>query len=223
VTDFQPPPSCWRVIGVSGDRSCPELARLAHCKNCPVFSAAARTLFDRPAPVDYGAGFVGAVAEPARPLPVGDSVLVFRLADEWLAIGVDHVCEIAQDRLVSRIAHRSRSLVAGLVNIRGQLHLCVALDRLLDTTDAADEPNGTAASTGPARLVVLACGHELWVFRADEVHGVTTFAASDLCEPPATLPTALAALTQGVVFWQGRSVVQLNGDGLFTALRKVAG
>ena len=40
-------------IGVSGDRSCPELKTFIHCRNCPVFAAAARTFFDRPAPEGY--------------------------------------------------------------------------------------------------------------------------------------------------------------------------
>src|SRR5437764_404262 len=44
---------CWHRIGVSGDRSCPELNSFIHCRNCPVFAAAARTFFDRPAPEGY--------------------------------------------------------------------------------------------------------------------------------------------------------------------------
>src|SRR5215831_8786654 len=44
---------CWHRIGVSGDRSCPELSTFVHCRNCPVFAAAARAFFDRPAPEGY--------------------------------------------------------------------------------------------------------------------------------------------------------------------------
>ena len=33
---------CWNTIGVSGDRSCPELNTHIHCRSCPVFAAAAR-------------------------------------------------------------------------------------------------------------------------------------------------------------------------------------
>ena len=33
---------CWNKIGVSGDLSCPELNTHIHCRNCPVFAAAAR-------------------------------------------------------------------------------------------------------------------------------------------------------------------------------------
>ncbi len=32
---------CWNRIGVRGDGSCPELKRHIHCRNCPVYSAAA--------------------------------------------------------------------------------------------------------------------------------------------------------------------------------------
>src|SRR5262245_23179704 len=38
--------ACWRTIGVRGDHSCPELAEHVHCRNCPVYSAAALTVLD---------------------------------------------------------------------------------------------------------------------------------------------------------------------------------
>ena len=40
---------CWNRIGVRGDRSCPELARVIHCHNCPVFSRRRPALPRRPA------------------------------------------------------------------------------------------------------------------------------------------------------------------------------
>ena len=43
------PDPCWRRIGVyGGDHSCPLLAQTLHCRNCQVFSDAARTMFGRP-------------------------------------------------------------------------------------------------------------------------------------------------------------------------------
>ena len=49
-----PPQSdCWRTIGIAGDKSCPELERFIHCRNCPVLAEAARTFFDRAAPAGY--------------------------------------------------------------------------------------------------------------------------------------------------------------------------
>ena len=45
--------TCWNKIGVWGDRSCPELAKVTHCHNCPVFAAAGRQFLDAPSPPDY--------------------------------------------------------------------------------------------------------------------------------------------------------------------------
>ena len=44
---------CWNRIGVMGDRSCPELERSVHCRNCPVFVAAGQQLFEREPPAEY--------------------------------------------------------------------------------------------------------------------------------------------------------------------------
>src|SRR5882672_9962274 len=44
---------CWNLIGVEGNRTCRELLKFTHCRNCPVYSAAANQLLDRPLPADY--------------------------------------------------------------------------------------------------------------------------------------------------------------------------
>jgi Magnesium chelatase, subunit ChlI len=35
---------CWNQIGVFGDGTCPELAKVIHCRNCPVYAAGGRSL-----------------------------------------------------------------------------------------------------------------------------------------------------------------------------------
>ena len=47
------PLDCWRVIGVGGDRSCPELETYIHCRNCPVMADAAEAFFNRAPPEGY--------------------------------------------------------------------------------------------------------------------------------------------------------------------------
>ena len=49
----KPASDCWNVIGVRGDRSCPELTTVVHCHHCPVFAAAGRTFLDAPSPPGY--------------------------------------------------------------------------------------------------------------------------------------------------------------------------
>ena len=100
---------CWRHIGVSGDRTCPELTSFVHCRNCPVFATAARSFFDRPPPEGYldlwsrllaGSAQQHAGEEKRRQLgnePASPedkvSILSFRLGMEWLAFRTQTVAE----------------------------------------------------------------------------------------------------------------------------------
>src|SRR4051794_38534309 len=88
---------CWNRIGVSGDRSCPELAGFIHCRNCPVFASAARAFFDRPAPEGYLAEWNERLASAPATTAIDEatvSLLIFRLQDEWLALGTGVVVEV---------------------------------------------------------------------------------------------------------------------------------
>src|SRR5262249_23184497 len=140
-TSTGPLDDCWNRIGVAGDRSCPELNTHIHCRNCPVFSRAARSFFDRPAPSGYLADWTRLLAEPEAATD-GDevSLLIFRLQGEWLALGTRVAAEVTATRPIHRIPHRSGQVLAGLVNLRGQLQLCVLLHGLLgvDTGGGAD-------------------------------------------------------------------------------------
>ena len=57
---------CWNRIGVRGDRSCPELAKHTHCRNCPVFAAAGRRFLDAPSPAGYLDEWTDRLAAPGR-------------------------------------------------------------------------------------------------------------------------------------------------------------
>ena len=107
---------CWNRIGTRGDQSCPALEEWTRCLNCPVFERAAARLLDRP--VTDAMGEVAAhVQRAALSEQSGDasveeinvdgsgnarsrksaqasetqSAVVFRVADEWLALPTDTV------------------------------------------------------------------------------------------------------------------------------------
>ncbi len=172
---------CWHRIGVSGDRSCPELNTFVHCRNCPAFAAAARGFFDRRAPDGYLADWStwlsgGGVAcgtdadarcddeEDALAQREGVSLLIFRLGSEWLAFRTRAIAEVTRPRPMHRVPHRSNAIFLGLVNLQGQAQLCVSLHGLLDIH----------APASTHRLVVLRDRRrsESWAFAADEVLGV---------------------------------------------------
>jgi chemotaxis-related protein WspD len=217
---------CWNHIGVSGDRSCPELPAFIHCRNCPVFAAAARTFFDRRAPEGYLAGWsrwlAGSGRQSAGDEAGGDedeaqsqeeklSVLIFRLGPEWLAFRTLTVAEVTTIRPVHRVPHRTNEVFRGLVNLQGQVQLCVSLHGLLSVT---------ALST-PARLVVLRDRDraESWAFAADEVLGVQHVPRSRWRSVPSTLVNPTVGFSQAVLSWKERSIGLLDEQRVFGALR----
>jgi chemotaxis-related protein WspD len=219
------PQDCWNHIGVNGDRSCPELARVVHCHNCEVFTGAGRRFLDAPAPAGYLEEWTARLAEPeeqvAREL-VG--VLVFRLAGEWLALPVQALVEVIPLRTIHRIPFRG-GLLAGLVNVRGELHLAVRLDQVLGIRrENGQEPTAAAAppeneQEARRRLLVVRRNAEVWVFSVDEVDRVVRFPAAELVGVPPTLSRAATRFARGVYRYDGRVVGLLDDQQLFETLR----
>lgn len=208
---------CWQAVGVWGDRSCPELKKHTHCHNCPVFAAAGRRFLDAPSPDGYLDEWTARLAEPVRRTAEGViGALVFRLGEEWLALPVGVLVEVTVPRRPHRIPHRG-GLLAGMVNVRGELHLCVRLDLLLGIDrPAADRPKGTARP----RMVVIRRDADRWAFAADDVDLVRRVATADLVTAPPTLARAAARVTRGVVHRDGRAIGLLDETRLFETLRE---
>jgi Chemotaxis signal transduction protein len=130
---------CWNQIGVDGDRSCVQLKTVIHCRNCPIYSAVGRSLLEREAPSEYlqewteilaktqpdstQNSVVGTVIRSSETL----SIMVFRLGEEWLALPVRLLQEVTQPCIIHTLPHRSDDLFLGLVNIRGEILLCISL------------------------------------------------------------------------------------------------
>lgn len=242
---------CWNRIGTSGDRSCPELKLQTHCRNCPVFASAARTFFDRPAPEGYLAEWTqwlsGGIADlTVEQVVHGDdreliSVLIFRLGHEWLAFRTQVVAEVTLPRPVHRIPHRSNTTLIGLVNLRGQLQLCVSLHALLGVNappePAAEPPpvrHGDRSELGKdrktelglspgTRLVVLRDRDrsELWIFGADEVLGVHRLPRVRVRNVSSSLANPEVSFSQAILSWEDHSVGFLDEQRVFAALRSI--
>lgn len=223
---------CWNRIGIHGDRSCPELTKVVHCHNCPVFAAAGRRFLDAPSPEGYLAEWTDRLAAPMEATDHDlESVLVFRIVQEWLALPVRTLVEVTGLRSVHRIPYRG-GLLAGLVNIRGELYLCAKLGQLLGipaietgieeslpSSRPSDQTEGEDAPRGQPRLLVVQRETERWAFAVDEVDQVLRFPRHDVGTVPATLGRSAAHLTRGVYSWQGRAVGLLDDVRLFSALR----
>jgi chemotaxis-related protein WspD len=207
--------ACWHRIGVWGDRSCPELPRVTHCHNCPVFATAGRRFLDAPSPPGYLDEWTTRLAVPEDDTADDElSVLVFRLGDEWLALPVAMLVEVTRPATPHRIPHRA-GLLAGMVNIRGELHLCVRLDVLLGVSQS-DKPYPGASP----RLIVIRREAEGWAFTADEVDQVHRLPGDRLQPTAPTLGRAVAKQTRGVFTVGDRPVGLLDEARLFQSIRE---
>ena len=181
-------------------------------------SAAAR-LLDREMPEEYIAEWTEIVA--AKPENVDTrptSAVVFRIGSEWLALPTGAFQEVAELSGIHKLPHSRSSVLNGLVNVRGELLLCAALDVLLGLE------KGPVALRDPQHAVegrLLVCKHkgERVAFPVAEVIGIHTYFLSDVRNVPATL-TGATTCTSEVLYWKDRAIGVLDTERLFQLLNK---
>jgi chemotaxis-related protein WspD len=215
--------SCWRSIGVQGDRSCAELARHAHCRNCPVYAGAAHHSLTRPVDPGYGEGWARELARPADLATATDAAaMVFRAGAEWLAVPLALASSVAPNAAIHRLPHRGGALsggaLLGVVAAGGKLLPAVSPTRLLGIGAEAPAPSGRHAF---ARLLILmAPGAPAFALSVDEVHGVLRYASAALQPAAATVgraPPLVAGVLAGAV--DGADAGLLDAALLMQALK----
>jgi chemotaxis-related protein WspD len=210
---------CWNRIGVRGDRSCKELERHIHCRNCPVYSAAARQLLDEEPPPEYRAESTREFSR-AKVLAELDthSALIFRLAAEWLALATGYVKEIVSPRPVHSMPHRRDGILLGVANVRGELLACFSLYQALGLEGSTKPDNHN--SRVAARLLVMQHRSHSAVCSVDEVCGIVRYHPRELTQVPATVGKAASTYTRSVLAWQDRFVGLLDAESLLSMLER---
>jgi chemotaxis signal transduction protein len=210
--------SCWTTIGVWGrdEPRCAELQRVVHCRNCEVFAAAAQKLLDREPPSGHGEQEAGATTDAfADEGGAGEPVLVFRLADEFFALAVTWVTEVAEWRVIRSVPHRPDDLLLGIANVSGEVRLCISLE------DLFGQPRPDVRRARPAgRLLVIGRGGPEWVAPVDEALSIHSLAARALEAAPATVARSAQAFLLGMFPWRGRRVGLLDGDLVLGAIAR---
>ena len=200
-----------------------------------MYSAAAIQLLDRPLPADYRREGARHYAQQKKSTQATRlSAVLFRLANEWLALPTAVFQEVAERRATHSLPHRRGGLVLGLVNVRGELLICVSAARLLGIPSAefrvpgSPVPNNSELGTrnpeggATARLLVTTWNGLRLAFPVDEVHGIHHLPQDELKTPPATIsnPERFRGYTQGIFGWRDRTVGLLDADSFFTSLNR---
>lgn len=212
--------ACWNGIGVRGDRSCEELVRHVHCRNCPVYSSAARALLDRACAPGDVAEWTSHFAQPKHDDREGrQPLMIFRADSEWLALAAHVIVEVADLRPIHALPHRRGGVVLGVANIRGELLICVSLARLLKC-DAVSTSPPIGSAPALKRLLVVRLGELRFACPADEVHGLERVATRQLTPLPATVAKASVRHAKAVLSWNGHSVGVLDETLLSSTLSR---
>jgi chemotaxis-related protein WspD len=211
---------CWNSIGVRGDGSCPELAQHIHCRNCPVYSAGAADLLEGDPPADYVAEWTRHFAQPEHIVGAQRrSVVIFRIAAEWLCLESSVVTEVANLLPIHSLPHRQNGVVLGVASVHGELLVCISLGQLVGVESippAIREPGSTVYQ----RLLVIRRDDLRVVCPVDEVHGIHHFQQRHLKEVPTTVARATVAYSTALLSWSGHSVGVLDDELVFYTLKR---
>jgi chemotaxis-related protein WspD len=209
---------CWKKIGVWGNRECGELKKVIHCRNCVVYSSAAAQLLGAELPPDYLESWTKHFASEQKvESRQMEAALIFRIGAEWLALSPNNLQEIAEGRPIHSLPRGRSKTLLGLVNIRGELLVCVALDGVLGLEKMGLEKS-SSKRTLYRRMVVAGREDARFVFPVEEVHGIHWFDPKELRGVPATVAKAQATYIKGLLLWQDKSVSCLNDQLLFDML-----
>jgi chemotaxis-related protein WspD len=174
-------------------------------------------LLDREVSEDYLCEWTAHVASEKNVVEVGTkSVVIFRLTTEWLALPTGMFQEVGEKCTLRTLPQRRGGVLSGLVNVRGELLLCVSLEVLLGLEKAAEGQKGL--STG--RLLICNSRGGRLAFPVSEVHGVHRYHPGDLRDAPATLAGPAGLYIVGVLPWKDRTVGFLDDELMLYALDK---
>ena len=216
---------CWNHRGVWGDSSCPQLKTDIHCRNCAVYVSAGRELLQRPAPAGYVEEWTQLLAKDlltadsgaimVRPMTEAGEVLslmLFRIGNEWLALPVSVIKEATQVCPIHRLPHRTNHIFLGIVNIRGEILMCISLSDLLGLSSQERNLSFIVPMelSRYQRMMVLEIQDNRWVFPVDEISGVHRFSTKDLQETPAVVSKTPDTYTKKIITWQNKQVNYLD-------------
>lgn len=200
----------WKDTGVPGERSCANLARLAHCRNCAAYTDVAHQLLHTPVEDGYRDFWAAQLSQaPSPDEPADSAAVVFRVAGEWLAVPAAMVRSVAPCAPMHRIPHRNAHGLLGVVNVGGRLLPAASLEAIL-AVDAGHAPVIGGRHVF-ARLLVVQAGNQPCALPVAELDGVLRFASSRLLAPAETVERPRPRHLDGVLAHRGTQVGVING------------
>lgn len=212
---------CWKNIGVwsTAEKRCPELDKVIHCRNCPVYSAAGRKLLDRSISQEYQQECSTLLAKGDKDRDNNNlSGFVFRAGGEWLALSASLIQEVLPLSPIHSLPHRSSHILRGLASIRGKLEICFSIGGVLGIE--RDEERGPRDRINSERLVVASVKGQKIVFPVSEVMGIIRYSPKSVRSLPVTVSGSKAVYTKEILCLDDLDIGILEDKLLFEALTR---
>jgi chemotaxis-related protein WspD len=180
-------------------------------------STSVSRLLDRDVSEDDLREWTAQVAASKSVVEVGTkSIVIFRLGRELLALPTGLFQEVGEQSTLRSLPHHRGGILSGVVNVRGELLLCVSLEVLLGLAT----PAVVKKESSVGRLLICNPRGGRLAFPVSEVHGMHRYCPGDLRDAPATLAKAAGIYITGVLAWKDKTVGCLDDELLFYALDK---
>lgn len=211
--------NCWKHIGVWGNEKprCIELQKVIHCRNCEVFIRFGRKLLDHDIDEAYQQAWTEIVSAPKEEEMSGTfSVVVFRIGREWLSLRTQVFAEIIESAKFHSLPLRKSKILLGIINVHGEIQLCVSLQTLLGIEADTQEEHRSL----PRRLMVINDNNDQWVFPVDEVYGIYPLHPVMLENVPVMVGKASSTYSKGIFKWKENDVAFLDDERLLYGLAR---
>ena len=212
---------CWKTVGVWGSEEprCPKLEEVIHCRNCDQFTQEGRNLLERELSEEYRNEWGQIFAVKKIEAPVGTVALViFRIEDEWLSLPAKLFAEIVDMRPVHTLPHKRNPVLLGLINIHGEIQICVSLKELIGLE--SEKGNEQIEKKGQALMMMVIKNDERWVFPVNEISEIYHIHPDILQNVPVSVTKSKSAFSKGIFKWKNRNVAFLDDELLFYTLRR---
>lgn len=146
------------------------------------------------------------------------SVVVFRLEQEWFALPTVYFKEVLHGRPIHRIPHRMGKVLLGIVNLGGEIQLCIALHELLEVDKS--QHYLSIKDYQKNRFIAIEKENQLWVFPADEIDGIHIWDLSHLQNVPMNISKSRANYLKGIFKDQNKSIGLLDEELIFYSLNR---
>lgn len=211
---------CWQKIGVWGkEKRCPVLREVIHCRNCDVFIRSGRRLLDQELTATYRREWAGIMASEKEAAQFQTlSLILFRIEAEWLALRTQVLSEVIDPQPLKHhsLPHRKNRVLTGIINVRGEIQLCVSLKALLGI-----EAAGKNGDQSPyRRMMVIDSDDGKWVFPVSEIVGIHRIHPATFQNVPVTVAKSQSTFTKGLFKWEGRYVAFLDDELLIYSLTR---